>query len=682
MKNFILTTFLLLINLYSFTQISSFTAEIVDGENDCREYLKVTLNNTGTNSNTVAVTVFKYGQIIFSNYYSNTQTVTVAQNSTSELIFEYFIHIIQHRDVIVRVVNIGTNEIINQDVVIPRPPNYNIGKNCGTASVSYVSLIDAEENSISIQMANLPLDLMSEFDTITVLPEVISPFSGLLYSGFNIYTPKQVRVNPTWLAINHLTQVNQLGNPFFHNDSTNSELVPNLLPESGLDHIELAGSDFNLLKLTTKNSETNTIYDNVVYDVIDPLGNTSTFIATGDPQFFLLNTSGSYTLIINEQWLEANAVFSNSPSIVVDFENANFQQFEVYVQCDPLAEQDYYFSYVVANPFVAPLERGSITFSLCNVNCSAQNTSEVNLKLVFPSILTPEMSQISQYYPMICGDTLNLVINIDSDCEILTIPFYLPGTTPIDTDLFFIATIIDSNNTEINIVNNTEYLITNILNSYDPNLKKCNLPLQINPNETEVLTYDIHFQNEGNYMAVKVVIEDTISEHLDLSTFQLIGSKHPVTYSINPANRLIQFTFDNIFLAPKAESEIESQGFVLYSIKEKDNLPINTEINNTAFIYFDFNPAIVTNTTQNINSTLGINLVEENVVKIYPNPSKDILSIHAENFLQVQISDFTGKVFLNSYQQHEIPIGSLAEGAYLVLISTEKGDFLRKLIIK
>jgi hypothetical protein len=47
----------------------------------------------------------------------------------------------------------------------------------------------------------------------------------------------------------------------------------------------------------------------------------------------------------------------------------------------------------------------------------------------------------------------------------------------------------------------------------------------------------------------------------------------------------------------------------VYSIKLLNNLPIGTQIKNTAYIYFDFNEAVITNTTVN---TLSVNVgVEE-----------------------------------------------------------------------
>ena len=63
---------------------------------------------------------------------------------------------------------------------------------------------------------------------------------------------------------------------------------------------------------------------------------------------------------------------------------------------------------------------------------------------------------------------------------------------------------------------------------------------------------------------------------------------------------MLIFNFPNILLPDLNTNEVASHGFVKYEIYPKDGLDENTIIENTANIFFDFNPAIVTNTTNNI----------------------------------------------------------------------------------
>jgi len=141
--------------------------------------------------------------------------------------------------------------------------------------------------------------------------------------------------------------------------------------------------------------------------------------------------------------------------------------------------------------------------------------------------------------------------------------------------------------------------------SYDPNDK------QVNPSREstytlfeEDLVYTIRFQNTGNDVAYDVVIRDTLDEHLDYRTFRYLESSHEDVLSVSlENNRNLTFAFNNIFL-PDSTSNLEaSQGYVTYMITTKDGTPEETLVENTAHIYFDQNPPIVTNTTENLMIT-------------------------------------------------------------------------------
>jgi len=141
-----------------------------------------------------------------------------------------------------------------------------------------------------------------------------------------------------------------------------------------------------------------------------------------------------------------------------------------------------------------------------------------------------------------------------------------------------------------------------VLCAYDPNDKQVfplgyEEPRYIQPDTT--LEYLVRFQNTGNFQAFDILVRDTISEHLDLSTFELVANSHSVQTCINSETREIQFFFENINLPDSTCCEAESHGLISYKIRTMPNLEHNTEIENTAYIFFDANPAIVTNTTLN-----------------------------------------------------------------------------------
>jgi len=143
---------------------------------------------------------------------------------------------------------------------------------------------------------------------------------------------------------------------------------------------------------------------------------------------------------------------------------------------------------------------------------------------------------------------------------------------------------------------------------YDPNNKEVS-PEGYGPEGNvigdETFTFTVNFQNTGTASAQNVFILDSLSEHLDLSTFSILGSSHPMSLNIHHG-RLARFDFQNINLPDSNTNEPNSHGWVMYKIKAKTGLPLGTEILNTANIYFDYNEAIVTNTTINTISEFVI----------------------------------------------------------------------------
>jgi uncharacterized repeat protein (TIGR01451 family) len=137
--------------------------------------------------------------------------------------------------------------------------------------------------------------------------------------------------------------------------------------------------------------------------------------------------------------------------------------------------------------------------------------------------------------------------------------------------------------------------------SYDPNDK---LVSPIYPDNYaltgENLIYTIRFQNTGNAEAYDVVIKDLLSDNLDISTFRFITSSHESVLNTYLNDRMLTFEFRDIFLPDSTTNFDASQGYVMYSIRALDGLADFSTIENTANIFFDYNPAVITNTTENV----------------------------------------------------------------------------------
>lgn len=191
-----------------------------------------------------------------------------------------------------------------------------------------------------------------------------------------------------------------------------------------------------------------------------------------------------------------------------------------------------------------------------------------------------------------------------------------------------------------------------IQGSLDPNYKECDAP-GLDPNTGDILVsdsllqYTIHFQNTGTDTAFNILIEDTLSQYLDPVTVIPGGSSHPYFYSMS--NGVMRFQFFNILLPDSNTNEPASHGFVNYQVQRQPGLPVGTTITNTAYIYFDFNPAIITNTTINtIASPLGITLPEQASITVAPNPFSDEALIVPGSFgggkpVHLQVFDVSGR---------------------------------------
>lgn len=227
--------------------------------------------------------------------------------------------------------------------------------------------------------------------------------------------------------------------------------------------------------------------------------------------------------------------------------------------------------------------------------------------------------------------------------------------------------------------NNDVNITQACLSSFDPNFKS--VSPEGNIVNTQELQYTIHFQNTGTFLAQNVFLYDTLNSNLDVSTFKLIANSHPVTYTINGAGNL-RFQFANINLPDSNSNEPASHGAVTYSIMPKVGLAPASVIHNTASIVFDFNTAVVTNTTENIiisNMPNGWNEIvnAENPISVYPNPATQMITISAQENLSnavISIYDLSGKLVLQKEIQSKnkktnLDISSLGNGMYMIQVN-------------
>jgi uncharacterized repeat protein (TIGR01451 family) len=249
-------------------------------------------------------------------------------------------------------------------------------------------------------------------------------------------------------------------------------------------------------------------------------------------------------------------------------------------------------------------------------------------------------------------------------------------------DTICVTFIVEPIAGDVNPANNTVVGCREISNSVDPNEKDVNPHGNIMSGDW--LTYTIFFQNTGTDTAYHVFILDTINANLDMNTFQPIASSH--NYYTYIDGNVVKFDFPNIMLADSNANEPLSHGWVTYRIKSLTGLSNGTSIDNTADIYFDFNAAVITNTTVSIIDN-GVYVppipITEFSLGVYPNPftSEATLTISAdrtENITMI-ISDVTGRGVMQKQVQVQqgvsnyiIRTNDLAKGLYVLNVHSAK----------
>ena len=223
------------------------------------------------------------------------------------------------------------------------------------------------------------------------------------------------------------------------------------------------------------------------------------------------------------------------------------------------------------------------------------------------------------------------------------------------------------------------------IGAFDPN-DKAGYPNGYGPkhfiDQNKQLTYHIRFQNTGTDTAFNIVILDTLSEHLDVSTFRPLAASHEYEVVIQKEN-ILKYSFNDIQLVDSVKNEPLSHGFIRFSIDQQRDVPLGIVIENSAAIYFDFNKPVITNTTEH---TLGKDFIEVALsTSVWDIPTLDLTlspnPFHQSTIVQIQEEDVQEGIFLlydmsgrilrqQSFQgnQLELTREGLAEGIYLFKI--------------
>lgn len=438
---------------------------------------------------------------------------------------------------------------------------------------------------------------------------------------------------------------------------------------------------FNVISML---NPTATFLQNIPYDVTNGSGLTTTIYpknSFGNAYYTELDVSATpFTVGVSSAWLQNNGYIQTSSNFVINSFDATGHALGVpmnmTLECAGNGLlPNLALSSASAFQFIAPIQQGNVDVQVCNVSCG--NYANSTIKIAIPTGVTPDISNLAN--AIFTNDTVTITEAYLSGCISYGFPCSFAGNTPAGSIFDFSVEV--SAQGEQDFMFNQATFVATVLNSFDPNDKRCHLPTYIQPDVQEYLPFTVRFQNDGNYPALNVVVRDTISTNLDLSTFRFIGSKHPVSYTVDLVSRELVFRFSGIQLLPSVDSLEGSQGFFTYEIKELANLNLNSEIKNTAYIYFDFNPAIITNTTLNINGYAGNPSLQNESVMLFPNPSNGTFQISGIEKGSIYLHSTAGQLILSKeYTNGDLfDVSGLENGFYLVRLTHSKGEFMQKL---
>jgi uncharacterized repeat protein (TIGR01451 family) len=264
-----------------------------------------------------------------------------------------------------------------------------------------------------------------------------------------------------------------------------------------------------------------------------------------------------------------------------------------------------------------------------------------------------------------------------------------PNEIAMGEILEFSTQVLSTSNFEA--INSEKTLSQLVVSAYDPNDKQCN-ELEIPSNQKE-LKYHIRFQNMGTETATDVHVVDTISQTLPMEFIKILSTSHIDQYSVNfkVRDHAIVWTFKGIELETlNSAGEIKSSGFIQFKAGLEKGLIKGDSIKNQAFIYFDFQPPVATNTivTRVIENSLPVPVNASNFLSIYPNPNNGEFNIHiqASSIQKIELFDACGKII--DFKTIEIQnntaslqMSKFASGIYTVRVVYPTGVVSGKLIV-
>ncbi|WP_264520171.1 T9SS-dependent choice-of-anchor J family protein [Flavobacterium sp. N1994] len=274
-----------------------------------------------------------------------------------------------------------------------------------------------------------------------------------------------------------------------------------------------------------------------------------------------------------------------------------------------------------------------------------------------------------------------------SESRYIDVTINVPSIPSVTLGQLLTSTATITNPTgEIYPTDNSASLTQAVIGSYDPNNKSESHGgriLQSSFSANDYLTYTILFENTGTADAITVQVNDVLDAKLDETSIRMLGASH--NYILDRVGSTLNWKFSGINLPPSVANSQIGHGYIVFKVKPKAGYALGDIIPNTANIYFDFNPAIVTNTfTTQFVATLGTEDFAFAYFSCYPNPVKNTLTVTNDATIDtIEIATVLGQSISSQKVndlQTQINLSGLASGIYFVKVTSSKQEKTIKII--
>lgn len=448
----------------------------------------------------------------------------------------------------------------------------------------------------------------------------------------------------------------------------------------GIEGIAYLDSNINCIKDTNE-----TGLNNIKIELFDSTNKLfyNTFTSnTGNFQFPI--QTGKYRVLIDSTNLPFNIFCPKSGDTIVDLKNSDQSKADVNFSLRCKDGFDVGIRSIKTQGIVFPGQQHTLSITAGDMsnwfggNCA--NGISGQLKVIVSGPVEKIDIINGAKNPTINGNIFTYDIedfgniNFNNDFGII----FQTNTTAQAGQQVCIHAQITPKNGDYNPTNNELDFCYSVVNSHDPNLKEVS-PEYFKPGYEGYFTYTIHFQNTGNAPAFNIRLLDTLSSKFDLTTFEVLNYSHANRVSLN--GNIMNVYFKNIHLMDSTTDEKASHGFIQYRIKPLEPVSEADEIKNTAHIYFDFNEAVVTNTTlSKANKSLsGLTQIKTANFVVYPNPARNHVTLEnittTSRSTNVTVTDLQGKVVYTSTTnfegKHAIDVSNFNNGVYFIKVEND-----------